>query len=265
MSDEEMEGWDPTRPAFDAADGSGRGDGPPREEPAGRSAGSGPADDPARPTSADEAPASGGDAAGGADAPGPEPEAPLLASHMDELAALASRAADELERDAARYARWVLETFRSGGKLILCGNGGSAATTEHAAAEYAVRFRRRRRPLPAVALSASGSAVTAAGNDFGFEETFARQLRAQADSGDLLVVHSTSGESENVVRAVNTATEMSLRSVGLLAGGGGRLASLVSLALVVPTDETARAQEIHMALEHAVADRVDAVFGGEPE
>lgn len=213
--------------------------------------------DPTRPASE---PSTGGEE-GAEDGPAP----PLLAPHMERLADLAARSSAELERDAVRYARWVLETFRAGGKLLLCGNGGSAAAVEHVAAEYAVRFRRRRRPLPAVALGASGPALTAAGNDFAFEETFARQLRALARPGDLLVVHSTSGESENIVRAVRTATEMSLRSVGLLAAGGGRVASLVSLALVVPTDETARAQEVHLALEHAVADRVDAAYAEEPE
>lgn len=238
MTDEEMEGWDPTRPAFGPLAGE-------ETAPKGKD-GSSPE-------------------AGSAPDPGAASETPLLAPHMERLADLAARCSDELERDAVRYARWVVETFRSGGKLILCGNGGSAATTEHVAAEYAVRFRRRRRPLPAVALTGSGPALTAAGNDFTFEETFSRQLRALARSGDLLVVHSTSGESENVVRAVRTATEMSLRSVGLLAAGGGRVASLVSLALVVPTDETARAQEMHLAVEHAVADRVDALYAEEPE
>lgn len=247
MTDEGTEGWDPTRPAFgplagEEGDAGETGDG-----------GDGPAG------------AAGGSSAGAPPEPDAASETPLLGPHMERLADLAARTSDELERDAARYARWVVETFRSGGKLILCGNGGSAATTEHVAAEYAVRFRRRRRPLPAVALTSSGPAVTAAGNDFTFEETFSRQLRALARSGDLLVVHSTSGESENVVRAVRTATEMSLRSVGLLAAGGGRVASLVSLALVVPTDETARAQEMHLAVEHAVADRVDALYAEEPE
>lgn len=193
---------------------------------------------------------------GGADAPA------ALTAHLEELAAVASRTAAALDEGLERYARWAIETLEGDGRLILCGNGGSAATVEHVAAEYLVRFRRSRRSLPAIALTASGAAVTAASNDFGHEEVFARQLRGLAGPGDLLVVHSTSGESENVVRAVRAATELGLRSVGLLASGGGRIGGMVRLPLVVPTDETARAQEVHLALEHAVADRVDAHFAG---
>lgn len=199
---------------------------------------------------------SGSRDADGADAPG------ALTAHLEELAAVASRTAAALDEGLERYARWAIETLEGDGRLILCGNGGSAATVEHVAAEYLVRFRRSRRSLPAIALTASSAAVTAAANDFGHAEVFARQLRGLARSGDLLVVHSTSGESENVVRAVRAATELGLRSVGLLASGGGRVGGMVRLPLIVPTDETARAQEVHLALEHAVADRVDAHFAG---
>lgn len=245
MSDDEgLDGWDPTRPAFDAGDG---GADLPLED---RSA-----DLPSQGDGRDSSPGSGGE----------EPELAasgdlLLAPQLEALAALASRTAAALEDGTARYARWAEATLRDGGKLIFCGNGGSAATAEHVAAEYAVRFRRRRDPLPALSLTESGPATTAAANDYGYEEVFSRRLRALARPGDLLVVHSTSGESENVIRAVRTATEMSLRSVGLLAGDGGRVAGQVSLALVVPTDDVARAQELHMAIEHTVADRVDRVF-----
>ena len=258
MSDDEgLDGWDPTRPAFDA-DGGGA-DLPLEEDESegGRSSG---------PNGVDGGEAGGavggptpdtGDATGGAQEGEGER---LLGPRLEELAALASRTAAALEGATERYARWAVSTLRDGGKLIFCGNGGSAATVEHVAAEYAVRYRRRRDPLPALALTASGPATTAAANDFTYEEVFARQLRALARPGDLVVVHSTSGESENVIRAVRTATEMSLRSVGLLAAGGGRVADQVSLALVVPTDDVARAQEMHLAIEHAVADRVDRVF-----
>lgn len=192
----------------------------------------------------------------------PEDDAGPLVGQLERLAAVASRTAVALDDGLPRYARWAVETLERGGKLLFCGNGGSAATVEHVAAEYVVRFRRGRRSLPAVALTASSAVTTAAANDLGFEEVFARQIEGLADPDDLLVVHSTSGESENVLRVVRTATEMGLRSVGLLARGGGRAATMVRLPLVVPTDDAARAQELHLAIEHAVVDRVDAHFAG---
>jgi D-sedoheptulose 7-phosphate isomerase len=167
-----------------------------------------------------------------------------------------------LEADVARYAEWAESALREDGTLFFAGNGGSAATVEHVAAEYAVRFRRGRPPLPAVALTAGSSALTAAANDFGFEEVFARPLRGRARAGDLLVLHSTSGRSRNVIRAAEVAAELNVGTVGMLAGDGGTLAELVDLPIVVPTRSTARAQEIHLALEHAVADRIDAIFAG---
>lgn len=260
MSDDDgLDGWDPTRPAFDRSEG---GADLPVEE-----------DDEARAEGAADAEGAGESAGPDAGVGAPEEAPPagdadvsgtgdgrLLGPRLEALAELASRTAAALEDGTARYARWVEATLRDGGKLIFCGNGGSAATVEHVAAEYAVRYRRQRDPLPALALTASGPMTTAAANDFTYEEVFAHQLRALARPGDLVVVHSTSGESENVIRAVRTATEMSLRSVGLLAGDGGRVAGQVSLALVVPTDEVARAQEMHLAIEHAVADEVDRIF-----
>ena len=231
---DEPEGWDPTRPLADAdADAESRGETGAEEGGAGVARGS----------------------SGGA---GP----PVLLPHLERLAALATRASG-LEEGAARYARWVVETLRAGGKLLMCGNGGSAATAEHVAAENLVRFDRARRPLPAVALTGAGAVTSAAANDFSWEEVFERPLRALASPGDLVVLHSTTGESENVLRAARAASGAGIRTVALLAAGGGRVAAEVDLALVVPTDEPARAQELHLAIEHAVADRVDAAFAGE--
>lgn len=128
---------------------------------------------------------------------------------------------------------------------------------EHVAAEYVVRFRRERRALPAVALTAGSPLLTAAANDLGYEEALSRIVRGMARPGDLLVLHSTSGESENLVRAAAAARELGVATVGVLARGGGRLAGLVDLAVVVPADDTALAQEMQLALEHAVVDRVE--------
>ena len=151
----------------------------------------------------------------------------------------------------------VLETLASGGALLFCGNGGSAADAQHLAAEYVVRFRRERGPRRAMALTTDTSILTAGGNDFGFEEVLARQLIAVGRQGDLLFVHSASGNSENLIRAVQAAGSVGIRTVAPLAKGGGRLKDAVDLAVIVPTDSTAHAQELHLAVGHVVCDRVD--------
>jgi len=173
------------------------------------------------------------------------------------LASLANATSSDLAEAVASLADLVHDTLRGGGKLLFCGNGGSAADAQHLAAEYVVRFARERRPLAALALTTDTSVLTAAANDYGFESVFERQVRALALRGDLLVLHSTSGESENLIRAARAAREIGVTSVGVLARGGGRLKALVDLALVVPTDETSRAQELHLALGHVVCDIVE--------
>ncbi len=187
----------------------------------------------------------------------------LIRGQLAEVATLVGQVSDELADTVDRYVEMVLATFRTGGKVLFCGNGGSAADAQHIAAEYVVRFMRRRDPLPAVALTTDSSILTASGNDLGFDTVFERQVRALGRSGDLLVMHSTSGESENLVRAAEVARGWGLATVGLLAKGGGRLSDLVDLSIVIPTDSTARAQEIHMILEHIVCDRVDQATGDE--
>lgn len=190
---------------------------------------------------------------------------PFLAEALDGLAESVRRTARELSGPAARYAGWVRETLESGGRVLFCGNGGSAATAQHVAAEYVVRFRRRRRPLPAEALGASVPELTAAANDFGFPASFARAVEARAGENDLLVVHSTSGTSENVVRAVEAAGRRGARTVALTGDRGGLLEEAADLCLAVPSADPARIQELHLALEHAVVDRVDGWIAGEED
>lgn len=185
------------------------------------------------------------------------------ASALRALSAAAGRAADELAGDVARYADWALETLEGGGRLLFCGNGGSAATVEHIATEYLIRFRRERKPLPAIALTAGSALITAAANDFGYDQVFVRPLRALGRRGDLLIIHSTSGASANCLAAARTAREIGLRTVALTGASGGELAGLADLAIRVSSDQTATIQEIHLAVEHAVADHVDAHFAGE--
>jgi D-sedoheptulose 7-phosphate isomerase len=154
---------------------------------------------------------------------------------------------------AARYA----ETLRAGRTLFFCGNGGSAADAQHIATEYVVRYSANRRPLAAVALTTDTSLLTAAANDLGFERVFARQVEALCRPGDLLVLHSTSGESPNLLAAAQSAREASVGTVAFLGRGGGALASRVDQAIVVPSDDTGRIQVIHLALEHLIVELVE--------
>ena len=179
------------------------------------------------------------------------------------LSELALRVGAEQSADIEAVAARVVEVLRGDGKIMFCGNGGSAADAQHLAAEYVVRFRRNRRPLAAMALTTDTSVLTATSNDFGFEHAFERQVRALGRSGDLLFLHSTSGESENLMHAARACREVGVTSVALLAKGGGRLLAEVDQAIVVPTDDTARAQELHLAIGHIVCDLTDRAFAEE--
>lgn len=164
---------------------------------------------------------------------------------------------DLFRRIAEDDLRWLdtvylahLAVIRGGGTIFFAGNGGSAADAQHLATEYVgVGIR-------ALSLAADSSVVTALGNDFGFEAAFARQVEALGRKGDLLVVHSTSGNSPNVVEAVEAAKRCGLVTVGLTAKGGGEVAKAVDVSVVVPTEETGLAQEVHMAIGHMIFDAV---------
>ena len=173
------------------------------------------------------------------------------------LAALAQQVAatqaDTVARLAARYAK----TLAGGGTLYFAGNGGSAADAQHMAAEYVIRFSRNRKALAAVALTTDTSLLTACGNDIGFDELFARQVEALVKPGDLLILHSTSGESPNLIRAAQAAKVKGAAVAALLGRGGGQVKDLVDDHLVVPSDETSHIQEIHLAVEHAICELVE--------
>jgi len=179
-----------------------------------------------------------------------------LRRELTARAALAGRMSDHSEH-ILQLANRFSETLRSGGTLFFVGNGGSAADAQHIATEYVVRYRKSRRPLAAVALTTDTSLLTAAGNDLGFEEAFARQVEALCRPGDLLVLHSTSGESPNLIRAAHTARSLGVATVALLGKGGGQLRGLVDDALVVPSDVTSHIQEIHLAIEHLIVELVE--------
>jgi D-sedoheptulose 7-phosphate isomerase len=177
----------------------------------------------------------------------------VVRRELGELARLAEAASERLAPGIEAVARLTLETLRAGGRLFFCGNGGSAADAQHLAAEYVVRFRGERVALGALALT----------TDFGFERVFARQVEALAREGDLLFLHSTSGESENLLVAAAAARARGVRTVALVARGGGRLAGQVDHALILPTDSTAHAQELHLAVGHLICGLVeDAIEEG---
>lgn len=174
------------------------------------------------------------------------------------LAALASRVAEQHAADIARLAARYVDTLRGGGTLWFAGNGGSAADAQHVAAEYVVRYGRTRRALAAVALTTDTSLLTACANDLGFEAVFARQVEALVRPGDLLVLHSTSGESANLRRAAEAARAKGVRVVALLGKGGGAMPPLVDDCLIIPADETSHIQELHLAVEHVICAIVEA-------
>lgn len=152
----------------------------------------------------------------------------------------------------------------SGGKLLIAGNGGSASDASHFAAELVVRLtaERNRQALPAIALGMDPSIVTAASNDFGFENMFARQVEALGSKGDLLLVISTSGNSPNLIKAVSTAREKSLLTAALLGGNGGRLAEMVERSLIIPHKSTQRIQEEHIFVIHFLVESIESdLFG----
>jgi D-sedoheptulose 7-phosphate isomerase len=175
---------------------------------------------------------------------------------LDALAEVA-RASKQLSGRVAALATRYAEVLRAGGTLFFCGNGGSAADAQHLAAEYVVRYAATRRPLAAIALTTDSSILTAAGNDIGFEQIFARQVEALCRPGDLLVLHSTSGLSANLLAAARAAKGRGVAVAAFLGKGGGALADLVDDAVIVPSNETSLVQLMHMTFEHLIVESVE--------
>jgi len=176
---------------------------------------------------------------------------------LDALAALAARVGEQHADTIATIADTYAAALKAGGTIFFAGNGGSAADAQHLATEYVVRYQSNRPALRAVALTTDSSLLTACANDMGFDEVFARQVEALARAGDVLSLHSTSGESPNVVRAAQAAQARGVRVVGFLGKSGGQLRALADVVLLVPSDETARIQEMHLAIEHVICSMVE--------
>ncbi len=191
-----------------------------------------------------------------------------IRQQFEESAQLKLRAAELLAEPVAQAIGAISNALSNGAKILACGNGGSAADAQHFSAELVGRFERERPELAAVALTTDSSILTAVGNDYGFEQVFARQVRALGQPGDVLLAITTSGSSPNVIEAVRAAQERDMLVVALSGKGGGKLSALLSdvdVHLCVPHDRTARIQEVHLLLLHCICDGVDWTLMGNPE
>jgi D-sedoheptulose 7-phosphate isomerase len=176
----------------------------------------------------------------------------ILRAHAELISRL-----DTLAPAIHTVAEMAGDCLRRGGKILLMGNGGSAADSQHIAAELVGRFQRERKGLAAIALTTDTSLLTSVGNDYGYEHIFARQVEALGRPGDLLIGISTSGNSPNVVRAIEVAKGLGITTVALTGAGGGRLAALCDLTLAVPSSVTARVQEAHILIGHVLCELID--------
>lgn len=186
-----------------------------------------------------------------------------VAAHFAESIEAKRQAADLLDAPAAEAAGLMLQCLMNDGKILACGNGGSAADAQHFAAEMTGRFEKERMELAAVALTTDTSALTAIGNDYGFDRVFSKQVRALGRTGDVLVGISTSGNSANVIEAVKAAHERDMHVIALTGRDGGKIAAMLKdndILLNVPHRRTARIQEIHILLIHALCDCIDTML-----
>lgn len=155
----------------------------------------------------------------------------------------------------------ISKSLSSKGTIFWCGNGGSAADSQHIAAEFVGRFKKNRQPLKSIALSTDTSVITCISNDFSYEEIFSRQLEALGNKNDILVAITTSGNSENIIKALLQAKKMEIKTIGLLGKDGGKCKNLVDLSIIVPSDSTARIQETHILIEHLLCELVENKLG----
>jgi D-sedoheptulose 7-phosphate isomerase len=186
-----------------------------------------------------------------------------IAAHFAESAQLKLAAAATMAAPIARAAELFVEVLRGGGKILSCGNGGSAADAQHFAAELLNRFEIERAPLPAIALAMDSSTMTSIGNDYSYQQVFSKPLRALGRKGDALFAISTSGNSGNVIEAIQVARELGMRTVALTGNGGGKIAGLLradDVHLCVPHQRTIRIQEVHLLCLHCLCDAIDTLL-----
>jgi len=191
-----------------------------------------------------------------------------IEQHFIDSADLKYQAAQVLSKPIASAVSAVLASVTSGGKVLACGNGGSAADAQHFAAEFVGRFERERPELGAIALTTDSSIITAIANDYSYEQIFSKQVRALGQSGDVLLAITTSGSSPNVLAAIQAAHERDMTVVALTGKGGGKMSMALretDVHICVPHDRTARIQEVHLLAIHCICDGVDAQLLGDTE
>ena len=162
--------------------------------------------------------------------------------------------------DVSKACEMMIKALKDGNKIMVCGNGGSAADSQHFAAELSGRYKLNREAISCVALSTDTSAITAIGNDFGFEFIFSRQVEALAKHGDILLAISTSGNSANIIKAINVAKVKGCEVIGLSGKGGGQMSSCCNLNIIIPSSNTPRIQEMHLIIEHTICDILEREF-----
>ena len=187
----------------------------------------------------------------------------LLSLKIKTLSELLSTLLDQHKDMFSQSAEVFAKALEQGNTIFWCGNGGSASESSHLAVELIGRFKNNRRPLPSVSLNSDTSAITCIANDFGYDEIFARQLEGLARKGDVLVVLSTSGKSENILRALRKGKELGVTTIALLGKGGGEAVSLADYPIVINSSETARIQEIHLLIGHTFCEFAEMEMGFE--
>lgn len=185
----------------------------------------------------------------------------MLEAKIETLGVLLAQVKDNHSDTFSKTAAIFSDALKSGNTIFWCGNGGSAAESSHLAVELIGRFKNNRRPLPSISLNSDTSALTCIANDFGYDEIFARQLEGLAKSGDVLVVLSTSGKSENILRALRKAREIGVTTIALLGKGGGQAKDIADYSIVIDSNETARIQEIHLLLGHTFCEFAEMEMG----
>jgi len=183
----------------------------------------------------------------------------FISSEILEHIAL-SKELESLNSHISDASKLIIDSIDSGGKVILFGNGGSAADAQHIAAELVGRYKIERRGLPAISLSTDTSAITSIGNDFGFEKIFERQLESLLNENDIVIGISTSGNSRNVLNAINYAVKRNIKSICLLGGNGGKLKDICMIPIVIPSSNTPRIQEMHIFIGHTICGIIDNYF-----